>query len=110
MKSWYELHKSANGQFNFVLKMDDGHVLLRSEQYESKGAAQNGINSVQANCSEEARYERKESVDNRWYFNLKAANHQVIGTSTMYSTAQLCDDEIEMLKACGGTATVTGLS
>lgn len=36
MTGWFELHKSANGQFNFVLKADDDHVLLRSEQYDSK--------------------------------------------------------------------------
>lgn len=110
MTGWFELHKSANGQFNFVLKDDGDHVLLRSEQYESKSSAQNGIASVQANCADESRYERKESTDHRWYFNLKAANHQVIGTSKMYPSAQSRDEDIAALKSIGSTATIREVS
>lgn len=106
MAGWFEVHKSTNGQFNFVLKADDDHILLRSEQYESKSSAKNGIASVQNSCTDDAHYERKESSDHRWYFNLKAANHQVIGTSKMYASAQSRDEDIAAVKTNGVTTSV----
>lgn len=41
--------KSENGEFWFVLKADNTQVVLRSEQYGSKGSALNGVASVRAN-------------------------------------------------------------
>ena len=40
MAGWYELTKSDKGRFSFVLKAGNNEVVLRSEQYESKAAAQ----------------------------------------------------------------------
>lgn len=106
MPGSYEIHKSGNGQFNFVLKAENDQVVLRSEQYESKAAAQNGIASVQANSPHDERYEKKESSDGRWFFNLKAANHQVIGTSQMYASAQARDAGISSVKENGSTSAI----
>lgn len=61
---------------------------------------------MKANCSEDTHFERKESADHRWYFNLKAANHQVIGTSTMYETPQSRDEDIAAIKASGSSAAI----
>jgi len=61
---------------------------------------------VQANCSEDSRYERKTSSDDRAFFNLKAANHQVIGTSQMYSSESARESGIASVKANGTTKTV----
>ena len=78
-------------------------MILRSEQYDSKAAAQNGIASVQKNCAADERFERKDAADGRFYFNLKAGNHQVIGTSQMYKTAASRDAGIESVKTNGST-------
>ena len=61
---------------------------------------------MQANCSEDSRYERKTSSDGKAFFNLKAANHQVIGTSQMYSSESACENGIASVKANGTTKTV----
>jgi hypothetical protein len=106
MPSSYEIHKTGNGQFNFVLKAENDQVILRSEQYESKTSAQNGIASVQANSSHDEGYEKKDSSDGRSYFNLKAANHQIIGTSQMYASAQARDAGISSVKENGPTAII----
>lgn len=106
MAVWFELNKSSNGQFNFALKTENDHVLLRSEQYESKAAAQSGIASIQANCALDARYEKKLASDGKPFFNLKAANHQIIGTSPMYGSEQARDDGIALVKASGAGTTV----
>ncbi len=86
MAGWYELNRNDSGRFSFVLKAANGQVILRSETYEAKPAAMNGIASVQRNSPEASRYELKNASDGRLYFNLKAANHQVIGTSQMYAS------------------------
>ena len=86
MAGWFELSKSTDDQFRFVLKADNAQTILTSQQYAARDSAEGGIASVQANCSEDSRYERKTSSDGKAFFNLKAANHQVIGTSQMYSS------------------------
>lgn len=106
MSGWFELNKNAKGQFSFVLKAGNGETILRSEQYEAKGSAQNGIASVQSNCAKDERFDRKEASDGRNYFNLKAGNHQIIGTSQMYSSAAARDDGIASVKANGASATI----
>lgn len=106
MTGWFELNQSSNGQFNFVLKAENGHVILRSEQYESKASAQKGIASVQANSALDERYEKKPSADGKSFFNLKAANHQIIGTSQMYSSDQARDEGIASVKTNGNSTTI----
>ena len=96
MAGSYELGSNDKGQFSFVLKAGNGEVILRSEQYDTKASAENGIKSVQTNCG----------TDARCYFNLKAANHQVIGTSQMYKAAAGRDAGIESVKTNGTATTV----
>jgi len=110
MPGSYELHKNDKGQYGFSLKADNGQVILRSELYETKAAASNGIASVQKNCADDARYERLQASDGRPYFNLKAVNHQVIGTSQMYADAANRDAGIASVKTHGPTTTVKDLS
>ena len=85
MAGCFEMHKSSGGQYRFVLKAQGGETILTSELYKSKSSAESGVASVQANSPLDARYERKVSSNAKPFFNLKAANHQVIGTSQMYS-------------------------
>lgn len=106
MAGSYELSSNDKGQFRFVLKADNGQIILHSEHYETKASAENGIASVQTNSPQDARYERKDASDGRPYFVLKAGNHQVIGTSQMYKDAAARDAGIESVKANGPTTTV----
>lgn len=106
MAGWYELTKNSKGQYHFVLKAGNAETILSSEVYESKAAAQNGIASVQKNSSLDERYDRKESTNQKFYFNLKAANHQIIGTSQMYATAASRDKGIESVKTNGPSTAI----
>lgn len=110
MAGWYELSKNTQGQFHFVLKAGNSEVILRSESYDSKTAAENGISSVQKNSPLDERYERKDAANGKVFFNLKAANHQVIGTSQMYDTAAGRDKGIASVKTNGPTSTIKELS
>jgi uncharacterized protein YegP (UPF0339 family) len=110
MSGYFDLRRNARGQFSFVLKAANHEVVLTSEVYESRTAAENGIASVQKNSPDAARYERLTSKDGRPYFTLKAANHQVIGTSQMYQSEAARDGGIESVMRNGSTTVVRDLS
>jgi uncharacterized protein len=106
MAGWFELSKSKDGQYRFVLKAGNAESILTSELYTSKSAAENGIASVQKNCGSTERYELLDAKNGKFYFTLKAANHQVIGTSQMYSTKDARDGGIASVKANGTSTTI----
>ena len=106
MAGWYEIDKTNDGQFRFVLKAGNAETILTSEHYKAKNSAQNGIASVQANCTNDARYERKTASNGKFHFSLKAANHEVIGRSQMYSSESARDNGIESVKTNGTTTTI----
>ena len=83
----FVITKRANGEFRFNLEATNGQVILSSEGYTTKAACENGIESVKENAPDETRYDRKTSSNDKPYFNLKARNGQVIGTS------ELCESE-----------------
>jgi uncharacterized protein YegP (UPF0339 family) len=107
---WFELNRSADGQHVFVLKAGNAETILTSERYTTKAAAAAGIAAVQVNAPDDARYERRTAANGKPYFNLKAANHQVIGTSQMYASEAARDQGIESVKTNGGSVTVKDLT
>lgn len=106
MPAWFELNKTTDGQFRFALKADEKETLLASETYRSKGSAQGGIESVRTNCGVDGRYEKKVAANGKFFFNLKAGNGEVIGTSVMYPTAEARDASIAAAMAAGASTTV----
>ena len=110
MASHYELKKSANGQFHFNLKAGNGEVILSSETYTTKSAAEGGISSVQTNSPLDERYVRKSSAKGEPFFVLTAANGQTIGKSEMYSSGSARDTGIASVKKNGGTTDIRDLT
>ena len=106
MTGWYEIAKNDKGQFSFVLKAANSQVILRSQQYESKATALVGVASVQAHAPLDERYELATASDGRFYFNLKAGNGQVIGTSQMYAAVGGRTTGVESVKANGPSTDV----
>ena len=106
MSGWFELSKSSDGQFRFVLKAGNGEIILTSELYTSKSAAENGIASVRTNSPQGERYEKKTASNGKFHFNLRAGNHQVIGSSQLYATEQSRDKGIASVKTNGSSQTV----
>jgi len=104
MTAQYILHKSKNDQFYFVLTADNNQTILKSEMYTAKASAQNGAESVRTNCTDDANFERLTSANGQFYFNLRAANHQVIGTSEMYTTKAACENGIQAVMKVGPAA------
>lgn len=105
----FEIYSDKSGQFRFRLKADNGEKLLGSEGYRDKASARNGVASVKENAPHDERYERANSSDGKFYFNLKAANHEIIGTSETYETAGNRDEGIEDVKRVSPGAQVIDL-
>jgi uncharacterized protein YegP (UPF0339 family) len=83
--SKFVISKRTNDEYQFNLKAQNGQVILTSQGYTTKAACENGIESVRINAVEDKNFERNKSTDNHDYFNLKAGNNQIIGTSEMYA-------------------------
>lgn len=106
MAGKFELYLGAGGQYRFRLKAGNGEKILASEAYTTKASAENGIQSVRDNAPLDARYERKQASNGKYMFNLKAANHQVIGTSELYESTAGRDNGIESVKTNAPSAPV----
>lgn len=98
MAGKFHLKKSSDGQFRFVLKAGNGETILTSELYKAKSSALNGIESVKKNAALDERYERKADKAGHPRFNLKAANHEIIGSSEGYNSEAARDNGIESVK------------
>lgn len=106
---WFELKKSGD-QYRFTLEAGNGETILTSESYTTLAAAKNGIESVQANSSNAERYAQEVATNGKFYFNLKAGNHQIIGTSQMYTTKEARDKGVASVAANGSSTTIKDLT
>lgn len=98
--------KRKTGDYQFNLKAGNGQVILTSQGYSTKSGCKNGIESVKTNSSFDNRYDRKVSLNSQYYFNLKAGNSEIIGTSEMYTTTIARDNGIESVKTNAPTAEI----
>jgi uncharacterized protein len=110
MAGWFELSKSSDDQFHFVLKAGNAETILTSQMYSSRATAEGGIRSVQTHCASDGNFERKTASNEKLFFNLKAANHQVIGTSQMYASEASRETGISSVKTNGSSTTIKDLT
>lgn len=94
----FAITKRRNGEFQFNLKANNHQVILTSEGYSTKAACQNGIESVRVNSKDDSKFDRKTAKNGKHYFNLKAGNGQIIGTSEMYESSSGRDNGIASVK------------
>jgi len=102
----FEITSRKNGEFQFNLKASNGEIILTSEGYTTKENCKKGIESVKKNSLSDERFERKMSSDGKFFFNLKAINGQVIGTSEMYESDANREKGIASVKKNASTAGV----
>ena len=106
----FEITKRKNGDYQFNLKAGNGQVILTSQGYSSKASCENGIDSVKTNCSDDSKYDRKESSNGKPFFNLKAGNGQIIGSSEMYESDAGMENGIASIKKNAPDANTVDLS
>ena len=106
MAARYQLRKAANGQHYFNLTAKNNKIVLTSEMYDSKAAAQQGIEAVRVSGPQPERYDRRRSVDGQDYFVLLAANGEVVGQSEMYRSSASLENGLQAVMRVAETAEV----
>ena len=106
----FEITKRKNGEFQFNLKAGNGEIILTSEGYVTKDNCKKGIASVMKNGPLSERYDKLVAKNGKPYFNLKATNGQIIGTSELYAGETGRDKGIESVKKNAADATIVDLS
>ncbi len=94
----FEIYTDNRGEFRFRLKANNGQTILASEGYKAKASCTNGIESVRKNSQDKSNFEKLVSKSGKPYFNLKATNGQVVGTSEMYASASGLENGIASVK------------
>lgn len=110
MAGTFEIFSDKGGDFRFRLKAGNGETILSSQGYKSKDAAMKGVHSVQANASDTSLFEANETEGGKFRFNMKAKNHQVIGTSQNYATSAACENGIGAVGRAADGAKVVDLT
>ena len=107
----FEIFQSEkNKKFYFRLKAKNGQVILQSQGYADKSGCKKGIASVQKNAPKDGQYERKESSNGKFYFNLCAKNNEIIGSSQMYASKATRSNGIGAVKRVAPEATIADLT
>lgn len=91
----FQIFEGEDGQFYFRLVAGNGENVLRSEGYVRRSGAENGIASVKVNGVDRERYEVLENEAGEHYFNLKARNGEIIGTSEGYASRSNAERGVE---------------
>ena len=94
----FEVYQDTKNEYRFRLKAGNGQTILASEGYAAKAGCMNGIESVRENSQYDQRFERKQSKNAKHYFNLKATNGQIIGTSELYEASSGMENGIASVK------------
>ena len=93
------------GQY-FRLRAANGEIVLQSEGYSSKSAAEAGIDAVSEHGVEATAYEILEAQNGQYYFRVVAPNHEIVARGETYaskSNAERGADNVrEILRALSG--------
>lgn len=111
MKAKFQIYKSTErNYYHFRLIGPNAEIILRSEGYITISACKNGIEAVKKNSKDHSKYDRKIAANGKHYFNLKASNGQVIGTSKLYQSTIARDKRIDLVQRIAESADLEDLS
>lgn len=110
MAGTFEIFKDNGGEFRFRLKSGNGQVVLSSEGYSAKKGALGGAESVRSNCEDGSCFQRTTTDSGKFRFNMKAKNHQVIGTSQTYDSEAARDQGVQAVASAAKDAGIVDLT
>jgi uncharacterized protein YegP (UPF0339 family) len=83
----YQIHKSSNGGYHFLLRSDNGEIILTSsEGYISKSSCRNAIEMSRIVGVLDQNYDKRVSSNGKYYFVLKGGNGSILGVSNQYES------------------------
>lgn len=89
--AYFETFQGVDGRFYFNVMAENGERVLRSQAYTTLGSAEKGVAAVLANANDQRRFEVLVASNGDHYFNVKAANGEIIGTSELFPTRASAD-------------------
>ncbi len=110
MAGWYELSRTDAGKYRFVLKAENGDVILTSQSFEAKEDAESAIAGAQESSQVAGRYERRISGASKPHFVVKTAVGKVLGTSEAFESEAARKEGIALVQANGATTDVRDLT
>ena len=106
----YQIKKSVNNQYYWVLWAVNGRVILTSsEQYTTKQSCQLSIASSKRNIAD-WNFKRMRAISLQYYFLQIAGNFEELGKSEMYESAQACEGGIAAVKRDAPIANIEDLT
>ncbi|GAA3579193.1 YegP family protein [Snuella lapsa] len=106
----FEIYTDKKEEFRFRLKANNGQIILASQGYNTKAGCKKGIASVRLNAIIDGRFERLTSKGRNPYFNLKAYNGQVVGTSEFYNSVSAMENGITSVAKNAPEASIVDLT
>ncbi len=102
----YAISNTKGGGNHFNLIATNGQVILTSLMYSSPEECRAAIESVRENCTDDNRFDRKTSTNNKHFFNLTSPDGQIIGKSELYESLTSMEKGIASVKRNGISKTL----
>jgi uncharacterized protein YegP (UPF0339 family) len=107
MNGKYTVNAVGKTEYHWNLMARNAQTMLSSAMCADKAGAETGIEACRLNSPDEARYERLVANDTRYFFVLRTAEGDVIGTSETYYSLVAREKAIVLCKESGPIAKTT---
>jgi uncharacterized protein YegP (UPF0339 family) len=105
-KGHFEIAKSEQGKYYFVLKSSNGQEILKGFYYSTEEKVTEAIDKVKQFAANDANFDPRGS-NNQWYFFLKGADGRAVAQSEHYTTEAAMKHGIESVKKTAPEAAVS---
>lgn len=82
----FDIVQNKAGKFAFRLVGSNGQLLLSSEPFGTRSAAQSAVKAVVESADAESNFERRESTHGDYYFVLKSASGRILARSDSFAS------------------------
>jgi len=87
-----------DGQWYFNYRGGNHERILQSEGYTSEHNCKYAIAAVQEISPYDSAYDRRQAINNQWYFRVVAGNNRVLAWSETYSSNAIMEHSINVVK------------
>jgi uncharacterized protein YegP (UPF0339 family) len=104
-KGHFEIVKSDQGKFYFVLRSSNGKEILKGFYYSTEDKAREAVAKVKELAGDDANFDPR-SDGSQWYFFLKSSDGRAVAQSEHYTTEAAMKRGIESVKKTAPDAAV----
>jgi uncharacterized protein YegP (UPF0339 family) len=105
-KGHFEIVKTEQGKYYFVLKSSNGQEILKGFQYGSEDKALEAVAKTKGLAMDDANFDPRSSGE-QWYFFLKGNDGRAVAQSERYTTEAAMKRGIESVKKTAPEAPVS---